>query len=71
VIGQRAKPLDLRTGYAHLRASNAQRGFLVGLPVGPASFLQIRLTPAALRRVARDLQLGLEPETVPNLDDPS
>jgi AraC-like DNA-binding protein len=61
-IGRRSKPLDLRTGYAHLRASNQRRGFLVGLPAGPASFFQIRLTPDALMRVARDLQLDLDSE---------
>jgi len=61
-IGRRAKPLDLRTGYAHLRASNERGGFLVGLPTGGASFLQIRLTPAAFMRVARDLQLDCDHE---------
>jgi len=67
-IGRRSKPLDLRTGYAHLRASNERGGFLVGLPAGPASFFQIRLTPGALKRVARDLQLDLDNEKPPALD---
>lgn len=55
-IGRRARPLDLRTGHVHLRAANERGGFLVGLPAGPASFFQIRLTPAAFLRIARDLQ---------------
>jgi AraC-like DNA-binding protein len=67
-IGRRSTPLDLRTGYAHLRASNERGGFLVGLPAGPASFLQIRLTPGALMRVARDLKLDLDNERPPALD---
>ena len=67
-IGRRSKPLDLRTGHGHLRASNERGGFLVGLPAGPASFFQIRLTPGALMRVARDLQLDLDGERPPALD---
>jgi AraC-like DNA-binding protein len=67
-IGRRPKPFDLRTGYAHLRASNERGGFLVGLPAGPASFFQIRLTRGALMRVARDLQLDVDNEKAPALD---
>jgi AraC-like DNA-binding protein len=67
-IGRRAKPLDLRTGYSHLRASNERGGFLVGLPAGPASFFQVRLTPRALMRVAGDLQLDLDNERALALD---
>lgn len=67
-IGRRARPLDLRTGYAHLRASNERGGFMVGLPAGAASFLQIRLTPAAFQRIARDLQLDCDHDGPPGLD---
>jgi AraC-like DNA-binding protein len=67
-IGRRAMPLHFRKGHAHLRASNERGGFLVGLPAGPTSFFQIRLTPDALMRVARDLQPGLDNEELPALD---
>jgi AraC-like DNA-binding protein len=67
-IGRRPRPLDLRTGHAHLRASNERGGFLIRLPAGPASFFQIRLTPVALMRLARDLQLNLDSERPPALD---
>lgn len=67
-VGRRTMPLDLRTGYVHLRASNERGGFLVGLPAGSASFLQIRLTPAAFSRVARDLQLDCGTDGMAGLD---
>jgi len=59
-IGRHPGSLGFRTGHAHLRAPNAKGGFNVHLPAGPAAFLQIRMTPAALARLVRDLAIDLD-----------
>ncbi|QCI64732.1 helix-turn-helix transcriptional regulator [Phreatobacter stygius] len=63
IIGQRPGSLGFRNGHAHLRAPNAGGGFIVHLPAGPASFLQIRLTPSALARLVHDLAIDLDGQT--------
>ncbi|MBN8938442.1 MAG: helix-turn-helix transcriptional regulator [Rhizobiales bacterium] len=59
-IGRHPGSLGFRTGHAHLRAPNARGGFNVHLPAGPATFLQIRMAPAALARLVRDLAIDLD-----------